>query len=342
MPVMQQLFIGAHEPTSTTFERTLFMIRKRAGRARARGARGDDFYIASAARRRPSSTRGSMLAEQVAAFYPDLGRHRAARRGWRWCTRASRRTRSPRGSARTRTACIAHNGEINTLRGNRTGCARARRCSRATCFGEAHRGLQADHPAGRLRLGVARQRRRLPRRERALAAARDDDARPEGVGERSPTCRRGEGVLRVPRLPRRAVGRAGGARASPTATLIGATLDRNGLRPAKYVVTKTASSCWRASSACSDSIPRASSQKGRLQPGKMFLVDTDAGRIVSDDEIKHQVATQKPYARVARREQDRRSSMLPEAHRASYTRRRADELRAAAAGVRLHRRGPAR
>ena len=77
---------------------------------------------------------------------------------------------------------------------------------------------------------------------------------------------------------------------------IGAVLDRNGLRPSRYYVTKDdlvimASRGGRARRAA----PSACCQKGRLQPGRMFLVDTEQGRIVADEEIKHQIATAHPY-----------------------------------------------
>ena len=77
--------------------------------------------------------------------------------------------------------------------------------------------------------------------------------------------------------------------------MIGATLDRNGLRPGRYVVTDD-DLVVMASEAGVLSVPSERvKRKGRLQPGKMFLVDTVAGRIVSDKEIKRQLATRQPY-----------------------------------------------
>ena len=78
--------------------------------------------------------------------------------------------------------------------------------------------------------------------------------------------------------------------------LIGATLDRNGLRPGRWLETRDG---WvvLASEAGVLDIPAAEVvRKGRLQPGKLFVVDLDQGRIVPDDEVKREVATRKPYA----------------------------------------------
>jgi glutamate synthase (NADPH) large chain len=79
-------------------------------------------------------------------------------------------------------------------------------------------------------------------------------------------------------------------------TLIGATLDRNGLRPAKYVVTEGGLVVLASELGVLDIDAAEVVSKGRLQPGKMFLVDTAQGRIVDDEEIKTQIATRKPYA----------------------------------------------
>ncbi|HVJ89723.1 MAG TPA: glutamate synthase large subunit, partial [Labilithrix sp.] len=77
--------------------------------------------------------------------------------------------------------------------------------------------------------------------------------------------------------------------------VIGATLDRNGLRPAKYVVTKSGLVVMASEFGVLTIDPDDVLEKGRLQPGKMLLVDTAAGRIVSDDELKSKIAASKPY-----------------------------------------------
>ncbi len=78
--------------------------------------------------------------------------------------------------------------------------------------------------------------------------------------------------------------------------VIGATLDRNGLRPGRYVVTHDDLVVMASEAGVLEIAPEQVKRKGRLQPGKMFLVDTVEGRIISDKEIKQTLASRKPYA----------------------------------------------
>lgn len=83
-------------------------------------------------------------------------------------------------------------------------------------------------------------------------------------------------------------------------TLIGAVLDRNGLRPGRYWVTEDGLVVLASEAGVLDIDPATVVRKGRLEPGRMFLVDTGAGRIVEDDDIKAQLAAQRPYAQWVR------------------------------------------
>ncbi|HMT91195.1 MAG TPA: glutamate synthase central domain-containing protein, partial [Dermatophilaceae bacterium] len=78
-------------------------------------------------------------------------------------------------------------------------------------------------------------------------------------------------------------------------TLIGAVLDRNGLRPGRYSVTDDGLVVLASETGVLELDPARVVRKGRLQPGRMFLVDTEAGRIVRDDEIKAELAAAQPY-----------------------------------------------
>jgi hypothetical protein len=78
-------------------------------------------------------------------------------------------------------------------------------------------------------------------------------------------------------------------------TMIGATLDRNGLRPSRYYVTKDDLVIMGSEAGVLPVAPENVAHKGRLQPGKMFIVNMVEGRIVPDDEIKEQIASEKPY-----------------------------------------------
>jgi glutamate synthase (ferredoxin) len=78
---------------------------------------------------------------------------------------------------------------------------------------------------------------------------------------------------------------------------IGAVLDRNGLRPSRYVVTDDGRVIMASEVGALEIAPEKIVKKGRLEPGKMFLVDLQAGRIVDDDELKHALASARPYGK---------------------------------------------
>src|SRR5262249_18271881 len=78
---------------------------------------------------------------------------------------------------------------------------------------------------------------------------------------------------------------------------IGAVLDRNGLRPSRYVVTKDGLVIMASEVGALDIAPEDGELNGRLEPGKMFLVDLEQGRIVDDEELKHAIASAKPYGK---------------------------------------------
>lgn len=291
MPVMKQLFIARMNERSA-FERTLFMIRKRAGKFAADGGFGDDFYVASLS----SKTivyKGLMLPERLMDFYEDLQADDFESRLALVHSRFSTNT-FPTWERAHPYRRIAHNGEINTLRGNQN-WMRARESLLASSLFEEH----------------------LPDFKPIIRPDGSDSASLDNVidflvaGGRS-----------LPHVMMMLVPEAWATQADmpkykrdfyeyhaslvepwdgPAALVftdgdvIGATLDRNGLRPAKYVVTKSgyvvmASELGVLTFDTADIV-----EKGRLAPGKMFLVDVLGRRIVSDDEIKREVTSRKPY-----------------------------------------------
>jgi glutamate synthase (ferredoxin) len=76
---------------------------------------------------------------------------------------------------------------------------------------------------------------------------------------------------------------------------MGAVLDRNGLRPSRYWITKSGLVIMASEAGVLEIPPEEVAQKGRLQPGRMFLVDTTQKRIIADEEIKHSLAAKHPY-----------------------------------------------
>ena len=105
-----------------------------------------------------------------------------------------------------------------------------------------------------------------------------------------------QGVLRIPRLPDGAVGRPGVDRVHQR-RVIGAVLDRNGLRPSRYYVTKDDLVIMASEVGVLPVEPEDVAKKWRLQPGKIFLVDMKQGRIVDDREIKRELVDKRPWKR---------------------------------------------
>jgi glutamate synthase (NADPH/NADH) large chain len=290
-PHVAQLFIGRMSPPSS-FERVLFMIRKRAGKNASTGG-AEAFYIASCS----SKTvvyKGLMLPERLADYYVDLKEDDVRSTLALVHSRFSTNT-FPTWERAHPYRRIAHNGEINTLRGNQNWMAAREAMLASTHFGEyieefkpiirpgGSDSASLDNVVDFLVAGG----RSLPHVMMMLV--------PEAWSTQKdmPEHKRGfyeyhAGLVEPWDGP--------AALMFTDGALIGATLDRNGLRPAKYVVTSSGLVVMASEFGVVDIEPEDVVEKGRLQPGKMFLVDTKEGRIVSDEEIKTKVATQKPYA----------------------------------------------
>jgi len=288
LPILRQLFVGRMSPAAT-FERVLFMIRKRIDRA------GDEeLYVASCS----SKTvvyKGLALPSRLADFFVELKEDDVRSSLALVHSRFSTNT-FPTWERAHPYRRIAHNGEINTLRGN-TNWMRAREAlleSRA--FGEYIEEFKPIiRPGGSDSASLddvvdflVAGGRSLPHVMMMLvpeAWATQKDMPPE----------------------KRAFYEYHASLVEPwdgpaalmftDGTLIGATLDRNGLRPAKYVVTSSGLVLVASELGVLDIDPADIVEKGRLQPGKMFLVDTAHGRLVGDDEVKREVTTRQPYAR---------------------------------------------
>ena len=119
---------------------------------------------------------------------------------------------------------------------------------------------------------------------------------------------------------------------------IGAMLDRNGLRPARYYVTKDDLVILASEAGVLDVRRGHVVRKGRLQPGRMFLVDTAQGRIIDDEEIKHSIATS---GRTASGSTNTRSTSTTCRSRPTLPQPDPGHAAAAPGRVRLHVRGPA-
>ncbi len=291
MPLMRQLFIARMAPRAS-FERILFMIRKRAGKLCTKNGYGADFYLPSLS----SKTivyKGLMLPERLGEFYRDLSADDFESRLSLVHSRFSTNT-FPTWERAHPYRRIAHNGEINTLRGNQN-WMRARESLLASRDFAEH--LEDMKP--------------IIRPDGSDSASLDNVVDFLVAGGRSiPHVM----MMLVPEawatqsdMPRaqRDFYEYHAALVEPwdgLATLaftdgevIGATLDRNGLRPAKYVVTKSGLVVMASELGVVPLEPEEVVRKGRLSPGKMLLVDVAKGTIVADEQIKAEIAAQQPY-----------------------------------------------
>ncbi|MDD2721251.1 MAG: glutamate synthase-related protein [Gallionella sp.] len=295
-PVVRQVFIGcgANCADQDAFERKLFVIRKTTEHAvRAlSGNQSQGFYIPSLSSR-TIVYKGMLLADQVGKYYPDLQDSTVVSALALVHQRFSTNT-FPTWDLAHPFRMIAHNGEINTVRGN-VNWMTARHAAMSSKFlGEDLEKLwpliaegQSDSACfdNALELLVAGGYS-LPHAMMMLI--------PEAwagnplMDEERRAFYEYHAALMEPWDGPAAVAFTDGQ-------MIGATLDRNGLRPARYLITDD-DVVLMASEMGVLPIPQHKIvKKWRLQPGKMFLIDMQAGRIVSDVELKNQLATAKPY-----------------------------------------------
>ena len=292
MPVLRQLFI-ARMCDASSFEAVLFLIRKRAGKLCSKGGFGDDFYLASCSSR-TVVYKGLMLPELLGAFYCDLSADDTKSRFAMVHSRFSTNT-FPTWERAHPYRRIAHNGESNTLRGNQSAMRTREPLLASDLFGEH---IEDFKPIIRLEGSdsasldnvvdfLVASGRSLPHVMMMLVPeAHEKDPR------MSPAKRafyEYHSALVEPWDGPAALVFTDGER-------VGAMLDRNGLRPAKYVVTRGGLVVLASELGVIDVAPEDVVEKGRLQPGRMFLVDLEARRLVPDEEIKRAVCAQKPYA----------------------------------------------
>jgi glutamate synthase (NADPH/NADH) large chain/glutamate synthase (ferredoxin) len=290
-PTIRQLFIGAgpaHDEDQDAFERKLYVIRRVAEKAFE-----SSMYIASLSSR-TIVYKGMLISYQLAYFYPDLADERMASAFALVHSRFSTNT-FPSWELAHPYRMIAHNGEINTLQGN-VNWMRARESQMASeLFGEdLAKVLPVVRPGGSDSATFDNVLELLTLAGRSLPHAvmmmipeayqdRDGELPPELGGFYA-----FHACFMEPWDGPAAVAFTDGR-------TIGATLDRNGLRPGRWMET-TDGLVILGSEAGILPIPASRVKRlGRLAPGKLFLIDLQAGRIVPDAEIKHQVATQRPY-----------------------------------------------
>jgi glutamate synthase (NADPH/NADH) large chain len=295
-PVMRQVFIGRGKicKDADSFERKLFVIRKTVEHAvrNLPNAQGKGFYIPSLSAR-TLVYKGMLLADQVAKYYPDLHDESVVTALALVHQRFSTNT-FPTWNLAHPFRMIAHNGEINTLRGNVNWMAARHAAMSSKLLGEDLEKLwplivegQSDSACfdNALELLVAGGYS-LPHAMMLLIP--EAWAGNSLMDEQRRTFYEYHAALMEPWDGPAAVAFTDGR-------MIGATLDRNGLRPARYLITDDDMVLMASEMGVLDIPQHKIVKKWRLQPGKMFLIDLQAGRIIDDAELKRQLATAKPY-----------------------------------------------
>nr|MBA3520391.1 glutamate synthase subunit alpha [Hyphomicrobiales bacterium] len=295
-PAHRQVFIGRGAGTEPgdSFERRLFILRKVISNTIYEAAKGEDqgFYIVSLSCR-TLVYKGMFLAYQLGAYYRDLHDPRFASALALIHQRFSTNT-FPSWKLAHPYRMVAHNGEINTLRGNVNWMAARQASVSSPAFGDEIEKLWPisyegqsdtacfDNALEFLVQGgyeLAHAAMTLIPEAWAGNPLMDEDRR-AFYEYHAAIMEPWDGPASI---------------AFSDGRQIGATLDRNGLRPARYVVTDD-DMVIMASEVGVLPVPEEKIvTKWRLQPGKMLLIDLEEGRIVSDDELKQRLATANPY-----------------------------------------------
>ena len=290
-PYIKQLIVGAgpdHAGDQDAFERKLYVIRRV-----AELAAGPDLSIPSFSSR-TIVYKGMLTAPQMLGYFPDLNDERCKTALALVHSRFSTNT-FPSWELAHPYRMIAHNGEINTLRGN-VNWMRARESQLASAlFGpeDLAKVLPVVRPGGSdsatfdnvLELLVLAGRS-LPH-AMMMMVPEAHQGRPD-LSDDLRGFYEFHSCLMEPWDGPAAICFTDGR-------VIGATLDRNGLRPGRWLETKDGWVVLGSESGVMDVDPEEIVRKGRLQPGKLFLVDLEAGRIVPDAEAKAEIAAQQPY-----------------------------------------------
>jgi glutamate synthase (NADPH/NADH) large chain/glutamate synthase (ferredoxin) len=282
-PVIRQLFVGG----SGALERELYVVRRVAERTA-----GADHVIPSFSAR-TIVYKGMLSAPQLARYYPDLVDERFASALALVHSRFSTNT-FPSWELAHPYRLIAHNGEINTLRGN-VNWIRARESQLASeLFGEdLAKVLPVIRPGGSDTAMFDNVLELLVLAGRSLPHALMMMV-PEAYSERPDASDELRGFYRFHECLTEAWD-GPAAIAFTDGTQIGATLDRNGLRPGRWLETTDGWVVLASETGVLDVPASQVRRKGRLQPGRLFLVDLAEGRIVPDAEAKASVASRRPY-----------------------------------------------
>ncbi|MFN0122891.1 MAG: glutamate synthase large subunit [Blastocatellia bacterium] len=297
MPVFRQLFIkrgaNVYDPDGLGFERKLCIIRKRGIRA-VRESVVADFHICSLSSR-TIVYKGMLNSSQLRPFFPDL--HDTSMKSALGMVHSRFSTNTFPSWARAHPyRYLCHNGEINTLRGNINWMqAREARLRSPLWAGDDLQKMRPIIDINNSDSGMFDNvLEMLLLSGRSIAHAMmmmipEPWSGHESMDPAKKAFYEYHSCMMEPWDGPAAIAFTDGVQ-------IGATLDRNGLRPARYYVTKDDRLIMASEVGVLDIAPENVAYKGRLQPGRMLLADLKEGRIIGDDELKNKLASEHPYA----------------------------------------------
>ena len=293
-PLIQQVFIQRDPELADdlAFERKLYIIRKRSHQA-IRVPQIDSFWYPASLSSRTIVYKGMLMPMQVGLYYPDLHDLDLESALALVHSRFSTNT-FPSWERSHPYRYIAHNGEINTLRGNINWMHARQSLFQSDAFGEDIAKIQPvinidgsdslifDNALELLVLAG----RSLP--HAMMMMIPEPWTAHESMSDEKKAFYEYHSCLMEPWDGPASIAFTDG-------TMMGAVLDRNGLRPSRYYVTKDDLVIMASEAGVLPIEPERVALKGRLQPGRMFLVNMEEGRIVTDEEIKTAIATAHPY-----------------------------------------------
>ena len=295
-PVVRQAFIGRSPEIKDdlAFERKLYVIRRRTTSAvwSARLPDASCFYIPSLSYK-TIVYKGMLMTEQIAPFYPDLSDPDVESALSVVHSRFSTNT-FPSWDRSQPFRYLCHNGEINTLRGNQNWMHARQSMFASELFGEDIEKikpiLREDGSDSAIFDNCLEF---LVLSGRSLAHATmmmipEPWTNHESMSDDKKAFYEYHSSLMEPWDGPASIVFTDGVQ-------VGAILDRNGLRPSRYYVTKDDLVVMASEVGVLDLEPDRIAHKGRLQPGRMFFIDTKEGRIVSDEEIKETITKEHPY-----------------------------------------------
>ncbi|BDG04491.1 glutamate synthase large subunit [Anaeromyxobacter oryzae] len=296
-PVIRQIFVGrgAGIADEAAFERKLYVVRRGVEKKVSRSAipGRTHFYVPSLSWK-TIVYKGMLNAGQLREFYLDLAQPAVVSGLAMVHSRFSTNT-FPSWSRAHPYRYISHNGEINTLRGNINWMHARQSMMKSKLFGadlqkiltvvdtEGSDSAMFDNVLEILTLSG----RELP--HAMMMMVPEPWNRHETMSPTKRAFYEFHSCVMEPWDGPASIAFTDGVR-------VGAVLDRNGLRPSRYYVTKDDLVVMASEVGVLDIPPERILRKGRLQPGRIFLVDTEEQRIVSDDELKERIAKEQPYA----------------------------------------------